>query len=104
VGETTPSNNLSWRVTVLERQVQSLQEGKPDVVAERVGMLSQRVTELRLEISEDMTALREEARGRDHDRERQIRGFQRIFVGVFTGVGVAVTGAVVAIILSGGTP
>jgi hypothetical protein len=93
VSDTTPRNNLGWRVTVLERQIQALQEGKPDVIAERVGMMALRLAEIQVEMRE-----------RDSARERQIRGFQRIFVGVFTGVGVAITGAVVAIILTGGAP
>jgi hypothetical protein len=104
VTDVEPRNNLVWRVAALERDIEKLKAGNPDVIAERVGMLSLRVGELKAEISEDMTLMRDEMRGRDHDRERQIRGFQRIFVGVFTGVGIAITGAVIAIILTGGPP
>jgi uncharacterized small protein (DUF1192 family) len=104
VSDVEPRNNLSWRITVLEREVERLKAGQPDVVAERVGMLSLRIGELKAEVNEDMTSLRGEMRERDEARERQIRAFQRIFITVFTGVGVAVTGAVVAIILTGGTP
>lgn len=89
---------------MLERQVQDLQAGKPDVVAERVGMMSLKLAELKGEFAKDMNGLHEEMRERDGARERQIRGFQRIFIGVFTGVGIAITGAVVAIILTGGAP
>jgi hypothetical protein len=90
-------------VAVLERQMTGLQEGKPDVIAERVGMMSLRLSELKAEFAEDMGAMRAEMRERDGAREKQIRGFQRIFVAVFTGVGVTITGAVLAIILTGGT-
>lgn len=99
-----PTTSLVWRVTVLEREVQSIKAGRPEVVADRVENLALRVTELKNEINEDMTALRSEMRERDGNRERQIRGFQRIFVAVFSGVGIAVSGAVVAIVLSGGGP
>lgn len=88
-----PSNSLSWRVTVLEREVERLKEGKPEVVAERVGMLALRVTELKLEIEKDMAGLRD-----------QIKDFRRIFVSVFLGLGVTVAASVVALVITGGTP
>lgn len=103
-----PRNNLSWRVTVIERELERLKELKLDVnaatFAERIGTLSTRVGDLKSELASDMNSLRSEMRERDFSREKQIRGFQRIFVGVFTGVGVAITGAVIAIILTGGHP
>lgn len=103
-----PRNNLSWRVTVMERELERLKELKLDVSAatfsERVGMLSIRVSELKAEINEDMGSLKAEMRERDENRRKQIQGFQRIFIGVFTGVGIAITGAVVAIVLTGGSP
>lgn len=102
--EVEPRNNLSWRVTVLERELERLKAGQPDVVAERVGMLSLRIGELKSEVNEDMGAMREEMRERDDARKKQIQSFQRIFVSVFTGLGLAVAGAVIAIILTGGSP
>lgn len=103
-----PRNNLSWRVTVIERELERLKELKLDVhvatFSERIGMLSLRVGELRGEFADDMGKLRAEMRERDDARKDQIRGFQRIFIGVFTGVGIAITGAVVAIVLTGGSP
>lgn len=104
--EMEPRNNLSWRVTVLERELERLRGLNLDVnaatFAERITTLTQRVAELRAELVVDVSSLRTEMRERDEARASQIRGFQRIFVAVFTGVGVAITGAVVAIILSGG--
>jgi len=88
----TPNpNNILWRVGRLEEEVRSLQAGKPEVIAERVGMLSLRVTELRTEIVDDMEALRD-----------QIKDFRRIFVGVFSALGVTVAAAVIALIVTGG--
>jgi hypothetical protein len=51
VSDPSPTNNLAWRVRVLEREVERLKEGKPDVIAERVTNLSQEVHELRGEIA-----------------------------------------------------
>lgn len=100
--ETDPRNNLSWRVTVLERELERLKAGQPDVVAERVATLSARVSDLKRELNEDMAALRTEMRERDETAAKAVRDFRRIFVTVFTGVGIAVTGAVVALIITGG--
>lgn len=98
------SNSLQFRLTLLERELERLKELKLDVLSERVGVLSLRITELRAEFVEDYGDLRKEIRERDDARAAQIRGFQRIFVTVFTGVGIAVAVAVIAQLLSGGTP
>jgi len=90
---TSNPNNVLWRLDRLEEDVRALNAGKPEVIAERVGMLSLRVTELRTEIETDMSALRD-----------QIKDFRRIFVGVCSGLGVAIAVAVVAQVLTGGTP
>lgn len=99
-----PRNNLALRVTWLENEVKELKAGQPAVMAERVGTLSRRVGELRSEFADDIGSLRSEMRERDQAREKQIRGFQRIFVAVFTGVGVAVASTVIALVVSGGSP
>lgn len=99
-----PTNSLPWRVTVLEREVERLKAGQPDVVAERVGMLSLRLSELKAEINDDMRALREQIKNGDEAQAEQIRAFRRIFVGVFSALGVAVAGSVIALIITGGTP
>lgn len=104
VSENDPRNNLSWRVTQAERRLDRLEAHEPSVVSERVGMLSLRVGELRTEVAEDVGALRAEMRERDQAREKQIRAFQRIFVTVFSGVGIAVAVAVIAQIATNGTP
>ena len=103
-GDVEPRNNLSWRVTVAERDIEQLKAGQPAVVAERVGMMSLRLAELKTEIADDMGALRNEMRERDSAREKQIRGFQRIFVTVFSGVGIAVAVAVIAQFATSGAP
>lgn len=97
-----PANSLAWRVTVLEREVERLKAGQPEVVSERVGMLSLRVAELKAEINEDMAALRAQIRTGDEAQAEQIRAFRRIFVGVFSALGVTVAGAVIALIITGG--
>jgi uncharacterized small protein (DUF1192 family) len=102
VSETTPQNSLGWRVGVLEREVERLKSGQPDVVAERVGMLSLRVTELKAEVNEDMSALREQIKSGDELQAKQIRDFRRIFVGVFSALGVTVAASVIALIITGG--
>lgn len=98
----TPRNNLAWRVAQLERKVDTLEAGQPAVMAERVATLSRRMGELRDEVREDMASLREGMRERDEARAKQIRGFQRIFVAVFSGVGIAVAGTVIALVVTGG--
>lgn len=97
-----PGNNLSWRVRELERRLDKLESGDPSVVAERVGVVSLRLSELKVEFSSDLNELRDEMRSRDDARRRQIQGFQRIFVSVFTGVGIATAVAVIAQLMSQG--
>lgn len=102
MSSTDPRNNLSWRITVLEREMEKLKEGKPDVVAERVGMLSLRFSELKAEIETDMAGLREQIRIGDEAQAKQIKDFRRVFVGVFSALGVAVAAAVIALVITGG--
>lgn len=104
MSETEPRNNLSWRVAQLEKKVDTLEAGQPAVMAERVGTLSRRMGELRDEVREDMSTMRSEMRERDEAREKQIRGFQRIFVAVFSGLGIAVAGTVIGLVVTGGQP
>lgn len=110
MSEIEPRNNLSWRITLLEREVERLKAHQPDVVAERVGMLSLRVAELKAEINEDLGALRIEMRERDDrqavatvEQARSLRDFRRTFTVVFSGVGIALVAAVIATVLNGGT-
>lgn len=82
-----PRNNLAWRVSVLEGQVRALQEGKPDVIAERVQTLTSRVADLKTDVNDDMADLRED-----------IKNVRRILLGFLTGVTFVVLGAVISII------
>ena len=84
VSDITPgSNNLAWRVTVLEREMERLKAGQPDVVAERVGTISQRITELKAEVREDIEELRTELRERDTRQTAEIATQRRIMVVTF---------------------
>lgn len=100
VGE--PPNNVAWRVTVLERQVEALQAGQPAVVADRVTRLSNDVDALRREVQGDMSSLRDEIQKGDKAQQDQIASFRRVFVTTFSGLGVVIAGAVVALIITGG--
>lgn len=60
MSDTEPRNNLSWRVSVLEAEVKSLKDGKPDVVAERVTRLSGDVEILRRQMHEELRELRDD--------------------------------------------
>jgi hypothetical protein len=88
--ETQPGNNLSWRVTVLERQVERLQEGKPDVVAERVSRMASDVSDLRRELHDDVQALRDE-----------LATQRRILIGFFVSFALLAVGIALSYILSG---
>lgn len=48
---TEPAGNLTWRVMALEREVERLKEGKPEVIADRVRALGEEIHELRLELA-----------------------------------------------------
>lgn len=87
------SNDIPTRVRVLERQVDALIAGKPDVVADRVQAMSGRVNDLRAEMKEELTDMRDE-----------VRSLKRVFISVFSGVGVAIAAAIVALIITGGNP
>lgn len=96
MSDTSPSNNLSWRVTVLEREVDRLKEGKPDVVAERVTRLSADIENLRRDVNEDFRELREEEiKGLREELATQ----RRILIGAFISIA---TGLILAYVLGGG--
>lgn len=77
-----PRNNLVWRINRLERDVEELKQGQPAVLAERVKHLSDDVMDLR----------------------QEVKSMKRMFVSTFSAAGVAITAAVVALIISGGSP
>lgn len=88
-----PSNNLSWRVTVLEREVDRLKEGKPDVVAERVTRLSADVENLRRDMNTDMAEVRE-----------QLESSRKILIGFFVSFAVLAVGIAVTYVVTGAAP
>lgn len=90
VSDITPSNNLSWRVTVLEREVQSIKDGKPDVVADRVARMAADVEGLRREVHEDMGALRDE-----------LATQRKILIGFFVSFALLAVGIALSYILGG---
>jgi len=86
VTDTDPRNNLSWRVTVLERDVDRLKEGKPDVIAERVTRLSGDIENLRRDVNDDFRSLREEEiKGLRDELATQ----RRILIGSFISIATA---------------
>lgn len=99
-----PTNSLSWRVTVLERDVEKLKAAEPAVVSERVSRLLEAMRELKAEIASDMAALQKAMEKGDETQSKQIKDFRRIFVGVFSALGVTVAASVIALIITGGTP
>ena len=83
-----PRNSLAWRVSTLERDLERLKEGKPEVIAERVGMLSLRVSELKIELEKDMEAL-----------STELATQRRILIGSFVSLAL---GLITAYVLGGG--
>lgn len=81
------SGETSWQLKLLERRVDKLEDGKPDVIAERVTVLSRDIDGLRGDLNEEMRSLRSE-----------LAWMRRIFVGAF--VSVAVT-LVIAYVVGG---
>ena len=96
--DTNPSNNLSWRVTVLEREVDRLKAGQPDVVAERVTSLSGRITDLRLEMREDMARLKEQL----DDLKTERKSDRRVLIGFLVSVALVALGLALTNLLATG--
>lgn len=88
MSETEPRNNLAWRVSVLEREVDALKQGKPDVIAERVTTLTRALAEHKREVHEDVNDLRDD-----------VRSVRRILLGFLSGSTIVVLGAVLAFVL-----
>lgn len=84
MSETPQRNDLYWRVNVLERELEALKAGKPDVVAERVSSLTARIAEFRQEVEKDMTGIRDEMATQ-----------RRVLIGAFVSLVVALVLAVV---------
>lgn len=89
MSEAEPRNNLAWRVSVLEREVAALKEGKPDVIAERVATLTRALADHKQEVHDDVADLRED-----------VKSVRRILLGFFSGLTIVVIGAVLAYLLA----
>jgi predicted nucleic acid-binding Zn-ribbon protein len=90
------NNNLNFRVSMLERRLDKLEDGKPDVVSERVARLSKDVVELRHEFQSEIKDLRED----DLSSLREELATQRkILIGAFISIATAL---IVAYVLGSG--
>lgn len=91
-------NNLTWRVTVLERAVERLEGGKTDaaVVADRVTRLSGDIQEARREFHDGIKDLREDD---IRSLREELATQRRILIGAFVSIA---TGLILAYILGGG--
>lgn len=98
-----PRNNLSWRVTVLEREVQGLKDGQPAVVADRVSRLATEIDSLRRDVNEDLVALKIELRERDKKQSEERAVDRKILIGFFVSVALIGIGVALSFVLSGGT-
>lgn len=96
--ETSPRNNLAWRVSVLEREVQSLKDGRPDVVADRVKRLASDVEGLRREMHEELRDLRDDDIKGLRDEMKTLR---QILIGFFVSFALVALGIAVTYILAG---
>jgi predicted nucleic acid-binding Zn-ribbon protein len=91
------NNNLNFRVSQLERRLDKLEDGKPDVVSERVARLSVDVVELRHEFQNELKELRED----DLSTLRQeLASVRRILIGAFISIATAL---IIAYVVGGGT-
>lgn len=99
MSDTEPRNNLAWRVTVLEREMDRLKEGRPDVVADRVTRLSSDVAQLKREFHDELRELRDDdIKGLKDELATQ----RRILIGAFISIA---TGLILAYVVgSGGVP
>lgn len=95
MSDVEPRNNLAWRVTVLEREMERIREGRPDVIAERVTRLSADIENLRRDVNDDIRELRDDdIRGLRDELAIQ----RRILLGAFITIA---TGLIIAYVLGG---
>ena len=87
---------MQLRVTLLERRLDKLEDGKPDVVAERVSRLSSDVVELRQEFHSELKELREDDLG---SLREELATQRKILIGAFISIA---TGLIIAYVLGGG--
>ena len=90
-------NNLAWRLTVLEREVERIKAGQPDVVAERVSVLSVRISDLRVEVREDMAGLKDQL----DDLRLERRSDRRVLIGFLVSVALVALGLALTNLFAG---
>lgn len=95
----TGGNNLSWRVATLEREVNELKKGKPDVVAERVDRLSRDVADLRTHLDGELREMRDAIEKGDKENADGLEAQRRILIGAWITLA---TGLILAYVLGGG--
>lgn len=100
VSTESPRNNLAWRVSVLEREVSTLKEGKPDVIAERVATLTRAFADHKREVHDDINNVRAENTKSNGEVRDDLKGVRRILLGFLSGVTLVVLAAVLTIVLS----
>lgn len=96
--ESGGSNNLSWRVSTLEREVRDLKAGRPDVVADRVDRLSRELGELRKHVDKRFDDLERDLEQGDKANRDDLETQKRILIGAWVTIA---TGLVVAFLLGG---
>ena len=90
-------NGVLYRLSRLEEEVKELRTIRPEVIAERVGMLSQRVTEFRLEFEKDMQTFAVELKS-----QREELGSQRkILISFFASFALVAILIVIAYVATG---
>ena len=94
-------NNLSWRVTVLEREMERLKEGKPDVVAEQVRNLRDDFVALRQEMRQGDAKILEAVEKGDAKNSEENASQRRIVIGFSTAIAI---GLITVYVTSGGNP
>lgn len=86
---------FAWRIGNAEKQLDRLEKIGEDVPVIRrdVEVVMRDIANLRREFTEDMK-----------EQSEQLASFRRVYVATFTGLGLTLAGAVIAIIVTGGTP
>lgn len=94
-------NNIGIRVSILEREVERLKEGRPDVVADRVTRLSSELSDLRRHVDKRFDDIATELEKGDRANRDDLESQKRILIGAWVTIA---TGLIVAYVLgsSGG--
>lgn len=102
MSEIEPRNNLSWRVTVVEREIERLKDQKPEVIADRVSRLADDVRDLRHHMDNAFEDLRDEIKSGDAANTDELGTQRKILIGAWVSIA---TGLILAYVLgSGGVP